>query len=419
MGGSRYNINTPQKALAYALGSNAAARQGKMSEFVKRGIELQNKGAIVENLSTKASRSLNTLQTINNKNANVENFKPITQEQFDSTIGKVASRTWSRFGRPIPENIREKFIGSLNDRTGRKKWIADAEQILNTIALNFDASKATFGSYIANTGMQRANSWAKNEFGIPSVSQGTRVGIESEQVQSKADATTDLKSRAKKESKESIPSIKENIKFKDKKSLDNKILKGVAKEVKYKLPKISDNKTFKSKSNLIQAITKGLLTTTVDGKNLYAQVIDEMGGRNKTLPTYEQFLNENYETLLSSGGLTTTYLLKAFPQAVQKYVNGMGWVNYDTWKGRTKGTKEGQVDFYRTGDGPYQGSTSGMQKTRRVPNIKNVIPLSQFKGKYIDGINNKVKVAPTEALAKQLLQEIGIQTFAAEINKET
>ena len=418
-GGSRYNINTPQKALAYALGSNAAARQGKMSEFVKRGIELQNKGAIVENLSTKASRSLNTLQTINNKNANVENFKPITQEQFDSTIGKVASRTWSRFGRPIPENIREKFIGSLNDRTGRKKWIADAEQILNTIALNFDASKATFGSYIANTGMQRANSWAKNEFGIPSVSQGTRVGIESEQVQSKADATTDLKSRAKKESKESIPSIKENIKFKDKKSLDNKILKGVAKEVKYKLPKISDNKTFKSKSNLIQAITKGLLTTTVDGKNLYAQVIDEMGGRNKTLPTYEQFLNENYETLLSSGGLTTTYLLKAFPQAVQKYVNGMGWVNYDTWKGRTKGTKEGQVDFYRTGDGPYQGSTSGMQKTRRVPNIKNVIPLSQFKGKYIDGINNKVKVAPTEALAKQLLQEIGIQTFAAEINKET
>ena len=228
-----------------------------------------------------------------------------------------------------------------------------------------------------------------------------------------------LNQEQKKESKESIPSIKENIKFKDKKSLDNKILKGVAKEVKYKLPKISDNKTFKSKSNLIQAITKGLLTTTVDGKNLYAQVIDEMGGRNKTLPTYEQFLNENYETLLSSGGLTTTYLLKAFPQAVQKYVNGMGWVNYDTWKGRTKGTKEGQVDFYRTGDGPYQGSTSGMQKTRRVPNIKNVIPLSQFKGKYIDGINNKVKVAPTEALAKQLLQEIGIQTFAAEINKET
>jgi hypothetical protein len=418
-GGSRYNINTPQKALAYALGSNAAARQGKMSEFTKRGIELQNKGAITENLSTKQSRSLNTLQTINDKNANVENFTPITQEQFDSTIGKVASRTWSRFGRPIPENIREKFIGSLNDRTGRKKWITDAEQILSTIALNFDASKATFGSYIANTGMQRANSWAKNEFGIPSVSQGTRVGIDSEQVQSKADTTTDLKSRAKKESKESIPSIKENIKFKDKKSLDDKILKGVAKEVKYKLPKISDNKTFKSKSNLIQAITKGLLTTTVDGKNLYAQVIDEMGGRNKTLPAYEQFLNENYETLLSSGGLTTTYLLKAFPQAVQKYVNGVGWVNYDTWKGRTKGTKEGQVDFYRTGDGPYQGSTSGMQKTRRVPNIKNVIPLSQFKGKYIDGINNKVKVAPTEALAKQLLQEIGIQTFAAEINKET
>ena len=43
-----------------------------------------------------------------------------------------------------------------------------------------------------------------------------------------------------------------------------------------------------------------------------------------------------------------------------------------------------------------------MQKTRRIPNNKNVIPLYQFKGKYVDGINNKVKVAPTEALAKQI-----------------
>ena len=62
----------------------------------------------------------------------------------------------------------------------------------------------------------------------------------------------------------------------------------------------------------------------------------------------------------------------------------MGWVNYDVWKGRTKGTKPGQIDFYRTGEGPYQGSTSGMQKIRRVPNIKNVISPAQFKGKYID-----------------------------------
>ena len=417
-GGSRYNINTPEKALTYALASNAAARQGRMSEFAKRGIELQNKGAVVENLSTKASRSLNTLQTINEKNKGVENFVPITQEQFDSTIGKVASRTWSRFGRPIPENIREKFIGSLNDRTGRKKWITDAEQILNTIALNFDANKATFGSYIANTGMQRANSWAKNEFGIPSVLEGTRVSIDSEQAQGATDTTSNIDQRIKVETKETIPSIKENVKFKDKKSLINKIIKGVEKEVKYRLPKISDNKTFKSKSNLVKAINQALLTTVIDGKNLYAQVIDEMGGRNKTLAVYEKFLNENYEALLSSGGLTTTYLSKAFPQAVQKYVNGMGWVNFDVWKGRTKGTKEGQIDFYRTGDGPYQGSTSGMQKTRRRPNIKNVIPLSQFKGKYIDGVNNKVKVAPTEALAKQLVQEIGLEVFNEEINKE-
>jgi len=60
-----------------------------------------------------------------------------------------------------------------------------------------------------------------------------------------------------------------------------------------------------------------------------------------------------------------------------------------------------------------------MQKTRRIPNIKNVIPLSQFKGKYVDGINNKVKVAPTEALAKQITKEVGLEVFNEEINKES
>ena len=412
------NMSTPQQAFEYAVSNNAAARKGDLTQIVRRTIAKQK--AKPKSKGVKKSQSVSIVNKINQKNKNVKNYKPITQDQLTTMVDKVANRTWSRFGRPIPANIREKFLGSKGDEGGRKKWINDAQQILNTIALKFDASQATFGSYMANTGMQRANSWARNEFGIPSAEQGSRVDVEtSKEAQAKQDTGKDLKQRAIVESKEIIPSIKENIKTKNKKSLISNIQRGVEKEVRYKLPKIGGNQTVKSKSNLIQALSKGLESTQINGKNLYATVIDEIGGRNKTLPQFEQFLNDNYSSLLSPGGLTTTYLSKAFPQAVQKYVNGMGWVNYNVWKGRTKGTKQGQVDFYRTSEGPYQGSTSGMQKTRRIPNIKNVIPLSQFKGKYVDGINNKVKVAPTEALAKQITKEVGLEVFNEEINKES
>ena len=57
-------------------------------------------------------------------------------------------------------------------------------------------------------------------------------------------------------------------------------------------------------------------------------------------------------------------------------------VKYDKWKGRTKGSKPGQVDFYRSTElGPLAGSTAGNQKIRRVKDIKNAIPLAKFKSK--------------------------------------
>ena len=422
-GGSRYNINTPEKALAYVLGNNAAARLGKTSEFTQRGIEARKKKdkakGFVAKAKTELSANTSIVNQINEKNKNVENYKLITQDQLTTMVDKVANRTWSRFGKPIPANIREKFLGGKDDISGRKKWVNDAKQILNTIALKFDASKSTFPSYMANTGMQRANSWARNEFGIPSAEQGARVNVEtSKEAQAKTDDSLDLAERAAIEAKEVSQPLLNKIKSKDKSKLVSTVTQAVQKEVKGRLPSVGEVSTVKTQSTLIKALTKGLQDSRVDGKNVYAKVIDDIGGRNKTINKFETFLSDNYSSLLEPGGLTTTYLSKAFPQAVEKYVNGMGWVKYASWKGRTKGTKDGQVDFYRTNEGPYQGSTSGLQKIRRISNIKNTIPLAQFKGKYIDGINNKVKVAPTEALAKQILAEVGLDVFREEMSKE-
>ena len=417
-GGSRYNINTPEKALAYAIGNNAAARRGETSEFTQRGIDrrkpLENKKSI------KKSKNVSIVNEINNKNKDVKNFIPITQKQVQTTVDKVANRTWSRFGRPIPANIREKFIGSKGDESGRKKWVNDAKQILNTIALKFDASQATFGSYMANTGMQRANAWAKNEFGIPSAEQGSRVNVEtSKEAQAKTDDSSDLTERAAKEAKEILPTLKEIIKSPSKTNIIDSIKRGVEREVKQKMPRYGVKETVKSSSILVKTFNKDLPMVKVDGKNLYAKVIDDIGGRNKTVDKFDTFLSDNYRSLLEPGGLTTTYLSKAFPQAIEKYIVGEGWVKYPGWKGKKKGKAKGDVDIWSsTESGPFQGSTSGLQKIRRIPNIKNVIPLAQFKGKYVDGINNKVKVAPTEALAKQLTQEIGLDIFNEEIQKD-
>lgn len=121
--------------------------------------------------------------------------------------------------------------------------------------------------------------------------------------------------------------------------------------------------TIKSKSELISNLSKGLQNVTIDGKNLYAKVIDDIGGRNKTINEFETFLSENYTSLLQSGGLTTSYLSKAFPQAIEKYIVGEGWVKYPGWKGKKKGKAKGDVDIWSsTESGPFQGSTSGLQK---------------------------------------------------------
>ena len=96
----------------------------------------------------------------------------------------------------------------------------------------------------------------------------------------------------------------------------------------------------------------------------------------------------------------------------------MGWVKYDKWKGRKKGTGKGEIDFYNSTElGPMAGSTAGNQKIRRVKDIKNAIPLAKFKSKYIqlDGKTLKIPQMPTEALAKQIAQEIGLDIFNEEI----
>jgi len=424
LAGFTMKINTPQKALDFVLTSNAAFRTGKTTTKFKRKVGKEIK--IEGEQGIKASKQLVT--QINQKNKGVENFTPVTEDQLTTMVDKIANRSWTKLGSKVPLNIRQKFWGRKGDESGRQKWLDNAKPILQSIALKYDASKATFESYMANTGMQRANTWVK-DLGIPD-SKRTRVGIESKQVQSKTIATEeDFKARAEKEAKEITPSLKSKIKGKKKPTLLGETKQAVAKEIKYKLPKYNEDLTVKQKTNLVKELGKGLPMTEVevtrDGKTkkqkLFHSVIDFMGAKNKTVGEYDAWLAENYTTLLGPNGLTTTYLSKAFPHAVEKYVIGEGWVKYPKWKGKKTGTKPGNIATWRSAEeGPYQGSVANLQKMRRVKDIKNTIPLAAFKGKYIKYKDGKLKIPqmPTEGLAKQIAKEIGLKTFAEELQKD-
>ena len=392
-------VNTPEKALSYLIGNNAAFRRGEFTSQVRAKI---GKEGIKPGRGVNDSKQI--ADRINIKFEGKENFKPILPKDVETMVNKVSNRAWTRFGSGVPLNIREVHYS-------RRTYLDHAKSKLREIALKWDPDLGTFNSYMANTGMQRANAFA-TELGVPKGKANVRIGEDNaaENVQS-TDNTETLNRRAEKEAKEIKPTLKEKVKFSNQEEVENKLEKKLGKEIRYRLPKYNTDTTTKQKTDFVNELGKGM-------QGSFKIVIDAMGARNKTINLYEQFLNENYVTLLGPNGLTTTYLAKAFPSAVEKYVNGMGWVKYDKWKGRTKGSKDGQIDFYKSTElGPMAGSTAGNQKIRRVKDIKNAIPLAKFKSKYIKLDNGKLKIPqmPTEALAKQIAQEIGLDMFNEQI----
>ncbi len=99
----------------------------------------------------------------------------VDAKQVQTMIDKVANRAWTRFGKGIPENIREEA------GVTRRSYIDSAKSELAGIATKFDPSKAEFDRYMANTGMQRLNSLAKR-LGVKSKEEQT-TSIDSDKAQ--------------------------------------------------------------------------------------------------------------------------------------------------------------------------------------------------------------------------------------------
>ena len=141
---------------------------------------------------------------------------------------------------------------------------------------------------------------------------------------------------------------------------------------------------------------------------------------NSTINEYRENLIKNKKAILE--GLTTSYLSRAFPPAIEKRIitedGSTKFVKSEEWLKIPKkniGKKPGFIDIRSTKEKGFEGDTTGKQAMRRVENISETISDEVFLAKYI--VNNKVPQMPSEMLMQQLAGEIGLDIFQEEINK--
>jgi predicted ABC-type ATPase len=196
---------------------------------------------------------------------------------------------------------------------------------------------------------------------------------------------------------------------------------------KIKIP-VSDTKSFifKLKEELTgrQYYTdeKGKTKQRVAVTDFWNEVRKNADWSNKA--NYEEFLLTNKKALLN--GLTTTYLSKAFPATIEKFVitgkdaDGDVAGSFTTdWSPKQKvGKKPGDIDFIRSVNDVSQleGDRTGRQRMRRLPNADKVISDEQWIGQYKEGTKPWPQMK-NEPLWREIAGEIGYETFQAELSK--
>ena len=146
------------------------------------------------------------------------------------------------------------------------------------------------------------------------------------------------------------------------------------------------------------------------------RLVQDIIGNNKL--EVEEYLKspKNKRAMLQT--LTTTWLSKNLPIAVQKDINGIGYTT--DHKSRTKGTKPGQINFWKSSeDGPYKGMTDGKQKIRRNPNANNDVSNAMLLSNFTKGVSmTDMRRAGLEKLELALAQEFGLEVFKADMINE-
>ena len=135
------------------------------------------------------------------------------------------------------------------------------------------------------------------------------------------------------------------------------------------------------------------------GKQLDIDLKKAMGGKKDGV--LRRFLTDNKKAILEN--MTTTYLMTAFPAAIQKKVDGV-WTS--DWKGKKIDRETTSTD--------KAGRTSGAELVRRLPNASTKIDDKTFLSFILDEKGNPLR-GKKESLAKAISEEMAIEFIIREM----
>jgi len=143
------------------------------------------------------------------------------------------------------------------------------------------------------------------------------------------------------------------------------------------------------------------------------RLIQDIMGANKV--ELEAYLRnpKNKRAMLQT--LTTTWLSKNLPKAVEKNIVGKGWTTEH--EGAKKGKKPGDVVAWLSSEeGPYKGMTDGKQKIRRNPKANEQVTPAMLLSNFAKGETmTDIRRAGLTKLQLALAQELGMEVFKADM----
>ena len=433
-----YKINTSRDAAVYMANYLNNFKQGKLGELQKRRIDVRKseakkkeglaevrkseniKSPILHEQANEVGKKVNNLYAAKDSNPN---YAFDIANLYDNMIGKYLTRIENEgaiLGKQVEgivsqderlKNIADFKMNAMYSERGIIDLIGkfnpnEMVDVVDPITGEIVQEANTLSRYLNGVFPQRLPEFTKNttiDFG------GFKVDISKAEniVTTESDQaindilTPEVQDQLNTPLLSNLQLNKDQVKL-----LRDTIYKVVGRKLPALDAVISKNKSI---TPLIAALKKEFGVKHGD----IHKIVYELMGDSKF--AVEEFLKnpKNKKAILDS--LTTTWLAKHLPMAVQKEVNGIGWTT--DHKGRTKGTKSGQINFWRSSEeGPYKGMTDGKQKIRRNPNamkdVTNAMLLSLFaKGKTMTNI----KRAGLEKLSLVIAQEIGIEAFKADM----
>jgi len=385
-------IKTGKDVLDLIISFNSSFDKGELSGLAKKVASKNVKAA-----ATTASENSNNTKLSKSKPTVLESINAlvpdnvITKAEFQNRKVFNAVYAATEPGGAISNYVRSK---SESKEVADKAMESVVDRLINydpaAVRKKANGDPITFGEFIfANTNFGKLD--ARKSLAIEAKETARKVSIDSEQAKEIADKDTAADPRDTGKSKR-MNLVTRGVVSTEAISKAQETVKRAIGALKVPFNKnTSLNVTVKP---YIAALKKGFAE-----KELVKAVAQDMGNGGDL----KSWMRKHKTAILDN--MTTTYLIGAFPAAIQKQVKGT-----DTWTSDWAG-KEIQREKTTTANA---GRTSGAFMVRRLPNASSKISDAEFVEMLFDD-KGVIKPGKKPSLAKAIAEEIGFDILTTEI----